>query len=240
MTSHHKKDPKNIKEMFGHIAKHYDRANAIMSFNLHHYWNRKLIQSVLAHRFPKKYLDLCCGTGEIALRLLNHSKKPCEAFLLDFCPEMLVCAEDKLQKKGKTAHHIHYLQADAQEIPLPSESIDSVTIAYGIRNVEDPLICCQEVLRVLRPGGCFGLLELTKPENLLLKWGHQLHLKSFLPIVGKWVASNPKAYRYLRDSIHAFISPTELEQTLTNAGFDKVETFRLCGGIATRLLALKK
>ncbi|MGA8164091.1 MAG: bifunctional demethylmenaquinone methyltransferase/2-methoxy-6-polyprenyl-1,4-benzoquinol methylase UbiE [Waddliaceae bacterium] len=240
MTNRQEKDPNNIKEMFGHIAKHYDRANAVMSLNFHHFWNRKLIQSVLSCHVPKRYLDLCCGTGEIALGLLDASLGPCEAFLLDFCPEMLVYAEEKARKKGKTLHQIHYLQADAQEIPLPSESIDAVTIAYGIRNVADPFRCCQEVLRVLRPGGCFGVLELTRPENPLLKWGHQVYLRGFLPIVGKWIASNPSAYHYLRRSIHSFIPPKELENVLTKSGFAKVERHALCGGTATRLLALKK
>jgi len=239
MTDYHKEDPDTIKAMFGSIAKQYDRANAIMSLNMHRHWNRALVRTVTNHSPPKNYLDLCSGTGEIAFTFLKQAKSPCEAFLLDFCSEMLQCAQEKAERNNFSDHHIHFLQADAQEIPLPSESVDCVTMAYGIRNVKDPTKSAQEVIRVLKPGGCFAILELTQPQNPLMKFGHQLYLKAFIPLVGKWVALNPKAYRYLCNSIQNFIPPAKLEQVLKDAGFHKTSTRSLTGGIATILLGIK-
>ncbi|MFQ5729589.1 MAG: bifunctional demethylmenaquinone methyltransferase/2-methoxy-6-polyprenyl-1,4-benzoquinol methylase UbiE [Waddliaceae bacterium] len=239
MADYNPKDPHSIKKMFGSIANQYDRANKFMSLNMHKRWNRKLVGSVVRDSYPKKYLDLCCGTGDIAYSLLHQIPHPCEAFLLDFCPEMLTCAKNKTELYDFGDHRIHFINDDAQKIPLPSESIDCVTIAYGIRNVQDPLQCVKEVFRVLRTGGCFGILELTRPDNPLVNLGHKIYLKTMLPIVGKWFTTNQEAYHYLRQSIQTFIPATNLESILIDAGFRKVSRRPLSGGIATILIGKK-
>lgn len=219
MTDYVKEDPESIQKMFDSIAHQYDRANALMSLNLHKRWNRKLIKTVTETGFPDHYLDLCCGTGEISLDLLQQCKERCEAFLLDFSQEMLECAKNKSEESKFSHHRMHFVNADAQKIPLPSESIDTVTVAYGIRNVHEPMQCAREVHRVLRSGGKFGILELTKPTNSLMKVGHKLYLKALLPLIGNYVTSNKEAYQYLSRSIQSFIAPDELENILQNAGF---------------------
>ncbi|NGX42035.1 MAG: Demethylmenaquinone methyltransferase [Chlamydiae bacterium] len=239
MAEYTKEDPKTIQEMFGNIAKQYDRANSLLSFNMHKRWNRELVKFVTENASPKKYLDLCCGTGEIAYTFLDQVAHPCEVFFLDFCPEMLECAKKKATQKDLGDHRLYYLQADAQKIPLPSNSIESVTIAYGIRNVQDPLKCAKEVFRVLQPKGRFGILELTKPTNFLMKLGHKMYLKALLPILGKWIASNRQAYQYLSGSIQSFISAEEMEHVLKDAGFHTTSRRPLSGGIATIILGEK-
>lgn len=177
--SYTQNQPESIKELFGSIAKRYDRTNALQSFQLNRWWNHKLIEKVLnPPELPPVILDLCAGTGEIALRALKRCPNPRKAYLLDFCPQMLDCARVKAKSLSLDYHEIDYLTADAQAIPLPENSVDCATIAYGIRNVKDPAQCIQDTFRVLKPGGRFGILELTVPGNPLLRGGHWLYLEN--------------------------------------------------------------
>lgn len=235
---YNKNDPQTIQVMFGSIAKQYDKTNAVLSFQLHRLWNRKLIQKVIGNASPSNFLDLCCGTGEIAFGSLKKCPTPCRAFLIDFCEEMLSCAKAKAQNLKLDRHDISYIQADAQQIPLPENSIKYATIAYGIRNVKDPGKCINEVYRVLKTGGKLGILELTQPKNPFLKFGHNIYLKNILPLMGKLLTSNQNAYQYLCNSIHTFIKPEDLENLLKETGFTTYR-YPLTGGIATILIAEK-
>lgn len=232
--TYQKNQPESIQQMFGSIARQYDRTNAILSFNLHRYWNKRLVQQILEnHPQIEQYLDLCCGTGEIAYTFLKKAQRHTEAFLLDFCQEMLDCAKSKKHKVSSSSHQIHFIQGDAQEIPLPSNSVDAVTIAYGIRNVKDPAKCVKDVFRILRPNGVFAILELTQPSSPLMKIGHSFYLRTILPVVGKMTASNQDAYEYLSNSIQAFIPPEDLKNLLDSAGFVNTQCCPLTGGVAT-------
>lgn len=233
MTSYNKTDPQTIQTMFGSIAKDYDFTNAVLSFQLHRYWNRRLVMEVEGYEGP--LLDLCCGTGDIAIAFLKRQLKTQTAYLLDFCPEMLAIA----QSKADNAHDIHYIEGDAQAIPLPDNSVGCITIAYGIRNVKDPQKCFDEAWRVLKPGGVFSILELTRPRNRFLRFGHSLYLKTVLPILGKLITTNREAYRYLCSSIKTFLSPNDLSHMLTTSGFSHIEEIPLSLGIATIITTVK-
>lgn len=237
---YHKNDPQTIQSMFTSIARNYDRTNAILSFQLHRWWNFQLVKKTLFAHQPEAFLDLCCGTGEIGFKYLKKAPRASEAYFLDFSEGMLACAKDKAAKLSFGKRHlIQYLQADAQQIPLPNCFLNCATIAYGIRNVQDPGKCIAEVYRVLKPGGIFGILELTEPKNAILRFGHQLYLKTFVPLLGRCFASNEQAYQYLRRSIHSFIKPMELKELLLNAGFEEVTVMPLSLGVATILVAKK-
>lgn len=238
MTLYSKNDPNSIQKMFGSIANQYDRTNAILSLQMHRYWNRKLIEVTLLQKTVQSYLDLCCGTGEISLNYLQNCSVPCNAYLLDFCPEMLSFAKERA-KSNPHNHAITYLQADAQEIPLTDESIDCITIAYGIRNIPDPKRCFNETYRVLKNSGRVGILELTQPQNPILKAGHTLYLNAIIPLVGKLITSNRDAYQYLCNSIKSFVKPKELESMLKHSGFKETQVIPLMGGIATLILTEK-
>ena len=238
---YNKNDPVTIQKMFGSIAKSYDRTNAILSFQMHRHWNKVLVDTVLTPGHSREILDLCCGTGEIALTHLRKRTTPCQVHLLDFCSEMLQCAKEKITNTAlNSANSYHYHQADAQIIPLPDNAVDRATIAYGIRNVKDPNKCIRDVYRVLRPGGTFGILELTRPTQPVLRLGHHLYLRSFLPILGWCFSANKEAYRYLCQSIHHFVKPDELQVMMQAAGFKEIKIIPLTGGIATILFAKKK
>jgi demethylmenaquinone methyltransferase / 2-methoxy-6-polyprenyl-1,4-benzoquinol methylase len=239
MSNYTKKEPETIESLFNKIAPQYDRANSLMSLNLHKKWNKALAKIIRSHSKPQRLLDLCCGTGEIAFETLQQIKSPIEAFLLDFSQNMLDCAREKAETKRLDQHRLHYLHADAHRVPLPSESIDAATIAYGIRNVKNPAGCIQEVHRVLNKGGIFAILELTQPSNPIMKLGHQLYMKAFLPLIGKFIASDKQAYQYLCHSIQEFLKPIELASLLEKQGFHQIAIKPLNGGIATIVMGRK-
>ena len=235
---YNKNDPSTIQDMFDSIAERYDRANAFLSFNLHKRWNKKLIDEVGLLKKSHNFLDLCCGTGDIALGYLSGTTATNNAFLVDFSENMLSCAKKKLSNRFARCA-IHYVQADVQKLPLPSNSIDRATMAYGIRNVKNPTVCLNEIYRTLKSGGQLGILELTQPKQLILRYGHQFYLKAILPLLGRMITSNQAAYQYLQNSIRTFISPIELEKMLLHAGFKQTKTIPLAGGIATILIGSK-
>lgn len=237
-----KEEPSTIQTMFNSIAKRYDLANAVLSLQLHKRWNDLLIYHMIAPQHfqtEQTLIDLCCGTGDIAFHYLKTMPSPCQAYLVDFCSEMLACAKEKSSKFSLAHHQVHYVESDVQALPFPNELADCTTLAYGIRNVKDPVRCIQEIYRVLKPGGRLGILELTRPSNRLLHAGHQLYLKTILPMLGKWLTNNKEAYQYLKESIHTFISPRELESILIEQGFTHLYRQSLAGGIATIIVGYK-
>lgn len=238
MATYNKSNPDTIRQLFNSIAKNYDRTNAVLSFCLHKQWNKALIDQVIVPKNPNDFLDLCCGTGAIAFDYLRKTSIPVNTHMLDFSEQMLEYAKIKSAELD-LKHPVSYLKADAQDIPLDSNSIDCVTIAYGIRNIPKPDLCLKEIFRVLRTGGVVGILELTEPENPLLRIGHKVYLNTVLPVVGKLMTSNQDAYQYLCKSIHNFISPQDLEALMKAAGFKQVHRRSLTGGIATLLYATK-
>lgn len=240
MTKYSKLKPDSIQNMFNNIANRYDVTNTVISFNMYNGWNRRLA-SHTSQAFKGSFalLDLCAGTGEVAFECLKKKTTPSQAYLLDFSSEMLEIAKSKAAKLTLDHHKIEYMEADAQKIPLPDQSVDCATIAYGIRNVQDPTKCFEEVFRVLKPGGSFGILELTRPTNPLLKLGHRLYMSIVMPLLGKLLTRDKQAYQYLCQSIHTFISPQELEGLLKQKGFAKTERIPLAGGIATIIIGHK-
>lgn len=239
-VNYDKNDPNSIQALFTNIAQSYDKTNAILSFQMHHRWNRLLVERAVSPHHPQCYLDLCSGTGEIAFTYLKQAQHPCTAFLLDFSEGMLKCAQKKAEKLSLSFNHsLNFIQADAQSIPLDQGTVDCASMAYGIRNIKDPGASMAEVLRVLKPGGIWGILELTQPSHPLLKIGHSLYLRTLVPLLGYCFSANQEAYQYLCNSIHSFIKPQKLKQQLMETGFGEVEILPLSGGISTILIAKK-
>lgn len=240
MTNYQKNEPDSIKQMFGSIAKKYDRANAILSFNLHRSWNKKLVNQFPSPKKNQLLMDLCCGTGDIGYAYLSRTNVPQKMIMVDFCSEMLECAKEKAHILNLNHHHINYVEADVQSLPIGDFQVDFASMAYGIRNVQDPLKCFKEVFRVLKPGGSFGILELSKPSNKFIRLGHRLYLKTVLPLVGRWITSNREAYEYLCNSIPQFTQTVDVEELLKIAGFSNVSMQALTFGTAKLFLGVKK
>ncbi|MBB64682.1 MAG: bifunctional demethylmenaquinone methyltransferase/2-methoxy-6-polyprenyl-1,4-benzoquinol methylase UbiE [Waddliaceae bacterium] len=236
-----KERPETIQGLFTHIASDYDRANAIMSFSLHKWWNSTLIKKLTERPLEGQVtlLDLCCGTGEITKSYLKKHQNPHRVFALDFSEGMLAQAKMRLLTPEFSQHEITCIQGDAQNIPLEKCSVDRISVAYGIRNVRKPELCIQEAFRVLKPGGTFCILELTRPKFPPLRFLHRTYMTYVLPLVGKLVASDKEAYEYLMNSIQGFIAPSDLAQTMSDSGFQEVQCQALLGGIATIIQGYK-
>jgi len=224
-----KQKPETIQQMFGSIAKQYDRANAIMSFGLHWHWNKRLAEKAVASS-PKTLIDLCSGTGEIALLCAKASSPPKEITLLDFSAPMLEQAKKKFSFKSYTT--ATFVVGDAMKLPQADHQFQAATMAYGIRNVQDAKLAIEEAHRVLEPGGTFLVLELTRPQSPWLEGFHSLYLRYLLPLLGKWAAKDAQAYQYLCDSIHTFIAPQTLALHFEEAGFTEVKIIPLTFGAA--------
>lgn len=236
-----KDSPATIQSMFNSIAKRYDLTNAVLSFSLHKYWNRALVRHVRHQTSsPHVLLDLCSGTGDIAFDYLQTIDSPCQAYLIDFSSEMLEHAKRKANLQNlQSTHQLSYIEADVQYLPFPDQIANCATLAYGIRNVQNPTLCIREIFRVLKPGSCLGILELTRPRSRFLRWGHQVYLKTVMPFLGKWLTDNQQAYQYLCQSIQTFTAPEDLQKLLVANGFDKTKIYPLTGGIATIILGYK-
>ncbi len=232
MIEYDKNNPITIRALFNSIAPRYDFGNAILSGYLHHLWNRRLVALALANS-PKVILDLCAGTGEITKRMLKKATNA-RYHLVDFSEEMLAIAKETISYTQAS-----FYQADAQELPLEDASIDAVTIAYGIRNVQDRSRCFKELYRVLKPGGRVCIAELTRPEPPLLKALHSFYLKTMVPLIGRAITANEQAYKYLCTSIESFIVPDELVKEQMIAGFSRCRVYPQTGGIATLFTAEK-
>jgi len=239
MTKYTQQKPETIQAMFSTLASNYDKTNTVISLKLYQRWNRQLIEAVTEPDQPNILLDLCAGTGEVSFTWLQQQQTPRQVILLDFCQAMLDVAKIKAETLNLDRHNLRYLQADAQYLPLENESIDAATIAYGIRNVKEPRLCAHEVFRVLKPGGKFGILELTEPQNPFLRFAHTLYMRKIMPMIGGLLTSNGEAYRYLSNSIELFIPPHELEHVLRTAGFHKTCRTPLLGGIAHLIIGCK-
>lgn len=237
---YNKNKPSSIEQLFDDIAPRYDLGNNLNSMGLHHLWNRFLIQKTLLAHSPESYLDLCCGTGAIALNYLKKKNSlPCRAYLIDISEQMLTIAKKNLAKHPLPKHQLEIIKGDALSIPLPNQSVDAVTIAYGVRNVANLNVMFEEILRILKPGGVVGILELTRPKNFILNHLHRVYLHSAVPFLGKMITSNGEAYRYLKESIGSFIEPEKLAATAQESGFQKTDIIPLSGGIATFFLLTK-
>ncbi len=220
-----------IHDLFDSIAPRYDLTNDFLSLGLHRIWNRRFINS-LKKRTPhaKDILDLCAGTGELTLR---HNDPKAHYTLADFSQPML----DIAQKRFPNAICI---QANAKELPFKDNSFDVVMVSYGIRNIDDNAKAFKEVFRVLKPGGTFAILELSRPQNKVLRTLHSFYLKMFVTPVGKLVTKHDVAYGHLRDSISHFMEPGEITTLLKQTGFDSIQTRAYHGGIVSTFFACKR
>lgn len=204
-----------VREMFTAIAPSYDLLNHLLSANIDKIWWRRTARSfanVLA-RPGVQVLDLCCGTGDMALALRRQGPQA-EITGADFSHTMLVLAA----KKNSQPRPIKWIEADALQLPFPDQSFDLVTSAFGFRNLADYDAGLREILRVLRTGGQCGILEFSEPEGMMGKI-YDVYFKSVLPRIGRLISGNSGAYSYLPASVERFPQPPEILSRMKVAGF---------------------
>ena len=219
------RDPGRIQEMFGEISGRYDLLNRLLSAGRDRAWRRVTVER-LGPRPGERALDLCGGTGDLALDL---ARAGASVVCADFSWPMLVGARPKLAGAGPGA--VRLLLADALRLPFADGSFDLLTIAFGLRNLRTVEEGLGEMRRVLRPGGRLGILEFSTPPGALLRGAYHLYLGRILPRVGGWVSGRPRAYRYLADSIRGFPDQEGLARQMREAGLVEVGYLNLTGGI---------
>ncbi len=218
-----------VRKMFGSIARRYDLANHLLSCGIDFYWRRRAAEIVAGWR-PHRIADLATGTGDLALAL--QKKLPdAEIVGVDFLPEML----DLAQRKGVR----QVVLADAMNLPFGDASFDCVTIAFGLRNLENWGAALTEISRALRTSGRLLVLEFSLPTTPILRAIYRFYLHRCLPLLGSFLTGKKTAYDYLGDSIEEFPSGNAMCQLMQANGFARPTFEPLTGGIVTIYTAQK-
>jgi demethylmenaquinone methyltransferase / 2-methoxy-6-polyprenyl-1,4-benzoquinol methylase len=227
-----------IRRMFGEIAPKYDFLNHLLSANVDRYWRWKTTKLVPV-RDSGPILDLCTGTGDLAFAYYRATKRDVPIVGADFCHEMLVRAEEKARQR-KFSEMIHFVEADAQELPFASNTFEVVTVAFGLRNVTDTNKGIQEMVRVARPGGRIAILEFSKPKHWFLGRMYRLYFKFVLPMIGQLFSrSKDSAYKYLPASVMEFPEGEAMIQKLQSHGLKEVVHYPFTFGIASLYVGTK-
>ncbi len=229
-----------IQRMFGQIAPWYDFLNHLLSLNIDRAWRRKtarLVPPGPASAGP--ILDLCTGTGDLALIYDAAAKQSVPVVGADFCHEMLVRAAAKATKAG-AAPRVRFVEADAQALPFADDSFQLVSNAFGLRNVTDMHRGLAEMVRVVRPGGKVAILEFSKPRHWLFGRCYRWYFRYLLPLVGQLLSrSRESAYRYLPESVLRFPDYEALAAEMRAAGLADVAFHPFTFGIATLYVGVK-
>jgi demethylmenaquinone methyltransferase/2-methoxy-6-polyprenyl-1,4-benzoquinol methylase len=224
---------RQVREMFSGIAPHYDLLNHLLSLRFDVAWRRSVARRFrgLLAQPGARVLDLCCGTGDLALALAAEGAgSSAEVIGADFAHPMLVRAGHKAAaRSGGNAPR--FLEADALALPFAAESFDLVTTAFGFRNLANYRAGLAEFRRVLRPGGSLAILEFSEPRSALFGSLFGFYFRRVLPRIGGIISGNSGAYGYLPRSVRRFPQPPELAKWMEEAGFTQVNFERWTGGI---------
>lgn len=208
-----------VREMFGRVAPRYDLLNGVLSLQLHHYWRRSVVR-MLRLAPDSRVLDLCTGTGDLAIELARMLGPAGEVVALDFCEPMLRMGREKARRRG--LNHTVWLHADALQLPLAPDQFDAATMAFGLRNLIDKPAAFREIYRVLKPGGKVAILELTRPQRAPIRWLYDLYALQILPRIGKRLSHADDAYIYLPMSIQHYEDRATIAEYMQQAGFTQV------------------
>jgi demethylmenaquinone methyltransferase/2-methoxy-6-polyprenyl-1,4-benzoquinol methylase len=252
---------RRVQQMFAAIAPSYDLNNRLHSLWQDQRWRKKAVQLAML-KSADVVVDVACGTGDLALRFVHKlwnlpPKYECRrkaVVAVDFTFQMLPIARAKGRRSqphlvqefgspGKPrsyADNICWLNGDAESLPLADEFADVVSIAFGIRNVQHPLIALREFHRVLRPGGRVIVLEFSLPTNCVLRGLYNFYFRKILPRTATLISGDKSgAYKYLPQSVNTFITRQSMMQMLKDVGFERVEQFPMTFGVCVCYRAVK-
>ena len=218
-----------VREVFDSVAAQYDLMNDLMSGGLHRLWKRFTIE-LSAIRSGQTVLDIAGGTGDLAAKFSKLVGADGKVILADINAAMLSVGRDRLIDKGALSN-IDVVQADAQFLPFEDNSIDCITIAFGLRNVTDKAKALRSMHRVLKPGGRLLVLEFSKPTSPLLTKVYDAYSFSALPAMGKLITDDADSYRYLAESIRKHPDQESLLEMVEDAGFVDCRYHNMTGGI---------
>jgi demethylmenaquinone methyltransferase/2-methoxy-6-polyprenyl-1,4-benzoquinol methylase len=229
------KQPDRIAGMFDAIAQHYDLLNRVLSGGLDQWWRSKAVRALrLTGR--ETVLDLCTGTGDVALAAVRGSHGAARVVGVDFSQEMLRLGLAKVHRRGVWPR-VGLVRGDAARIPLGDSTVDAAAIAFGIRNVQEPEAACRELARVVRRGGRLAVLEFGVPPARVWRSAYLWYSNRMLPAIGRLVSKHGSAYEYLPESVGRFPAPEEFGLMLQRSGFPHVTIVPLTLGIVNLYVA---
>jgi demethylmenaquinone methyltransferase/2-methoxy-6-polyprenyl-1,4-benzoquinol methylase len=248
-----------VQRMFAAIAPSYDLNNRLHSLWMDQSWRRRAVKRANL-RESNVVVDVACGTGDLALRFARNLAKrktdglpvPWRVVGIDFTFDMLPLARAKSRKarvpdpEGVLFYafldeYVQWVNGDAQSLPLPDQSADIVSIAFGIRNVADPASAIAEFHRVLRPGGRLIILEFSLPANPILRGLYNFYFRKILPRTATLISGDKTgAYKYLPESVNTFIGREQMMQMMRDAGFVEVEHFSMTFGVCVCYRGVKR
>ncbi len=217
-----------VRRMFASISNRYDLLNSVLSMRMHHSWRKKTVLESGVEE-GMSVLDCATGTGDLAIAFKKAVGPAGSVTGTDFCPEMLESAPEKSRKTGLK---ITWEIADVMDLPYEDDRFDISSIAFGIRNVDDPVIALSEMARVVKSGGKVVVLEFGQPRRIL-KYPFRWHSKYVIPLLGGWISGNRRAYRYLPETSTAFPADEAFIKMMKEAGtFQTFQSIPLMQGIA--------
>jgi demethylmenaquinone methyltransferase/2-methoxy-6-polyprenyl-1,4-benzoquinol methylase len=223
------KSPSRIASMFDSIAGRYDLLNSLLSAGLDRRWRRRAIAALglIGH---ERVADVCTGTADLAIGAARTGAAAARVVGIDFAGAMLARGREKVRSRNLISR-VQLVRGDAMSLPVAHESVDAVTIGFGIRNVQQPEVACAELFRVLRRGGRLAILEFGVPTIPLVRPVYLWYFRHVLPRVGRSISRHDDAYSYLPESVGAFPSGAAFAALLSGVGFTRVRSQPLTFGI---------
>lgn len=224
-----------VANMFNNIARHYDFLNIFLSMGIDRIWRKKVV-AILQKCNPELILDIATGTGDLAVALCKTDAKSIVG--ADISSGMLEIARKKIIRK-QLQSRVTFQQADSEHLPYKDNQFDAITVAFGVRNFQNPKRGLQEMYRVLKPGGCLVILEFSKPHKFPVRPLFNFYSKKLIPFIGQLVSGDKRAYAYLPESVSAFPEGESFLRWVKDVGFKKTRQHRLSFGISSLYVGVK-
>lgn len=226
---------KKVYHIFQKISSCYDPMNDLITLGVHRLWKKRLIESI--PRESRDILDICCGTGDIAMGIGSFLKEA-RVTALDFSSSMLEIADKKVQK----AHlkNIKFVLGDALNLPFRDNTFDTITISFGLRNTSNYGRVLEEIRRVLKPGGSFFCMEASYPDSRILRGILSSYCRYIVPLLGKFLVKSYREYSWLNESVTDFLSKGELTNLIEDSGFKEVKLRTFLFGSCTLHSGMKE
>lgn len=221
---HNKRAPEDVQEMFNSIAPGYDRLNRIVSFGLDLGWRRDVAHETWALEC-EQILDVCSGTGDLAIELCRFWKGQAHIDGVDFSHEVVEIGKKKIAKLGMQ-EYIQLVEGDAMHLPFEDDTFDALTIGFGFRNIQDRERALREFYRVVKPGGMFVCLEVTQPAKAIKPF-YYFYMLKIVPEIAHIMGQDMQAYKYLGQSIKAFPGVEKFSKFIKSTGWTEVKSQKL-------------
>ena len=233
---HEGEKTEQVETMFDHIADNYDKLNHRLSWNIDRGWRRKAIAQLAPHE-PKQMLDIATGTGDFAI-MAAQMLHPTKLIGADISEGMMAIAREKAARQGLESI-VSFEKKDCMALDYADGQFDAVTAAFGIRNFSNLDQGLSEMCRVLKTGGHLSIVELTRPVRFPMRQLFYVYSHTFLPVYGRLISKDARAYSYLTQTIEAFPQGEQMVGILRRAGFSEASFKRLTFGICTMYFAKK-